>query len=207
MTSTGPTDPDFDPATLVARIVVEGLVQRDLDRRIIAARRSDDEAPEGERGEDTGPSDLDLWHFARRRPGEPVPFAVAARLRHDDRLRRRYANLMRLETRSHSVMAMAAFSGGMSREVGAYVVRLVTADDDLPAMLVISPRDGDGVSSPRFVEVMAAPNDEDDGSPLVRVALPAAVRGHTTLPLADSDPELARLADLMARPTSSIWLS
>ena len=44
---------------------------------------------------------------------------------------------------AHSPMAMAAFSGGTSRTVGAHLLRLVAAEDGLPAMLVISPNDAD----------------------------------------------------------------
>ena len=173
-----------------------------------AARRAERDARDEAEATEASPAalavrDIDLYRHAVREPGEPVSFAVVAALRNDETLRHRYARLVGLRAVAHSPMAAAAYSEGSRRLVGAHVLRVMTDDDGLPPILVISPSE-EGVAPPTRLEAMGALPDGGFGA--VRIALPGAIRGHVTLPLDPTQPDHAELAALLARPDCAIWL-
>lgn len=197
---------DADLRAVRAATAAVALLGRDLARR---AERFDAEAEtaaeSGARPTSMRPTpvrDVDLLRHAARRPGDPVALAVVAALRSDEAIRRRYAVLVGLRATTHSPMAVAAYSEGTRRTLGGHVLRLMS-DDGLPPILVISPIE-EGLAPPRALEAMGRVRDGDFAN--VRIALPEAIRGHVTLPLDPSRPELADLADLLARPDSALWL-
>lgn len=192
---------EADHGVVRAATAAAALARRDAARRAMWDLRDDAAGTEVE-NRMGAVSTLDLHRHANRAPGDPISFPVVVALRTDQNLRRRYTRLLDMGAEARSPMAIAAYSEGRRRVVGSYTVRLMT-DGDLPPILVISPAE-EGVAPPRVLEAMGPLADGTHAD--VRIALPAAIRGHVTLPLDPARPDLAELAGLLARPDSALWL-
>lgn len=170
------SDPVADPVRLLA----EAQAARDLLRDRPAA---------------ASPGAAALWRHVRRRPGEPVAFAVERAIRADPAVARRYRTMLGAGALAHAPTALAASDGALDRRrVGPYELTLDAADT--PPLLVIACGDA---PAPGLIEVSHA-------GETVRLGLPDPVAGSVVIALDPGLPDAALLGRLLAERRSEVFL-
>lgn len=171
------TDPIGDPAHLLAQAQAARDLLRDRPPAAI-------------------PGAAELWRHVRRRPGEPVSFAVERAIRADPAVARRYRTMLGAGALAYAPMALAASDGAVAiRRVGPY--ELTIDEAGTPPLLVIACRDA---PAPNLIEVSHA--DET-----VRLALPEPVAGSVVIALDPGLPDTALLGRLLAERRSEVFLA
>lgn len=163
----------------VATLMAEAQAARDLLR--------DRPPPES-------PGMAELWRHVRRRPGEPVSFAVERAIRSDPETARRYRTMLAAGALAHAPMALAASDGAVERRrVGAYELTVEAGD---PPLLVVA---CGAAAAPAMIEVSR-------GDETARLDLPEPVSGAVVIALDPAVPEAALLGRLLADRLSAVFL-
>jgi hypothetical protein len=143
-----------------------------------------------------GVTTAELWQHARRRPGEPVSFAVERAIRTDGDLAARYRIMLQGFATAHATMAIAASDGGMTkRRVGPYSFERI--DDGGSPMLVI--RMDQGAPAPEMVELIL-------GERSFRFSPGQATNSAIILALDPSVPDSSLITDLLTDPATEIFV-
>jgi hypothetical protein len=176
---TPPDRPELD-ASLLAEIHAARLLGRDAAARPIASRINAQA----------------LWAHVRRRPGEPVSFAVERAIRSDPRLASAYRTMLVSMAVAHAPFAMAASDGAISqRRVGACELRIIEAENEAPLLVLQL----NGVAAPRMIEISA-------GDESLRLDLSPPSEDAIVLSLDPEHAEAARLLALLRNPAAEITL-
>lgn len=135
-----------------------------------------------------------LWRHVRRRPGEPVSFAVERAIRSDPDTARRYRTMLAAGALAHAPMALAASDGAVERRrVGDY--ELTVEAGEPPLLVVVC----GAAPAPTMIEVSL-------GDETARLDLPEPVSGAVVIALDPAVPEAALLGRLLADRLSAVFL-
>jgi hypothetical protein len=137
-----------------------------------------------------------LWAHVRRKPGEPVSFAIERALRTDERVSAAYRKMLVSMAVAHAPFAMAASDGAIQqRRVGLCELEIIETAGEAPLLVLKL----NGVPTPHLVEISTA-------SETLRLDLPPPAEGAIVLSLDPAHSEAAQLLALLRNPASEITL-